>query len=1061
MAEQPEFEAEDPAEKAESELIPFLSFTSLRDTHKELLKQRREEKEEDAQNEQFWTAVQEFLRRGEAAGAFLDSDQERQGAQNLLDYWHNQLFHEGIEGPEAILADFDPLTQPEIPDSRCPYIGLEAFHEANSHLFFGRSELIDELLQQAITCRLVAALGPSGSGKSSVVLAGMLPRMKDGALPGSATWRYYPTIVPGSAPLVSLARILQPADADPSEWVLDNIEALRSNPDHLTYLVDDQNDVPAVIAIDQFEETFTLCYDEEERAAFLDNLLRLARSRGPRHLVIITMRTDYESYLNKVPLFQSIVEQGEVRVAAMNAGELREVIEKPAELVGLKFEEGLVDALVREIVGEPAALPLLQFALLQLWDNRERNRVTWETYRRLGGVMQALANTADDIYNNLLPEEQVTAKRILLRIVRPSSGLEFTRTRIPRRVLYQSGEATDRIDRVLDKLIQARLIRLTKGVTPEDDQIEVAHEALVRNWPRLGEWLEEAAVSLRRRQQLTSQAEQWDRMERDKSLLLRGKVLDEAQEYTDLSIIEQEFVRRSREAVEAEKRKEEETRRRELENAKKLAAEQKRVAEAERQKNDALRRETVALELAARRNRYFNVALLGILGVVIGGLILSLNTLRLRSEALDARNAQATSDADRLTALETQAAAVAAQAMAESAQQTAESEQALAQSGQATATAGLATAESGQATVTVQIATSQAFNEARSTEEARAESESAAATSTAQIATAAAQATVTAQTTQTPGSGFAGDDSRATPTLSAADLIAQYSLDAQLRSIVREKDNAPMLYITGGTFTMGANPNDPDAADDEQPQRTISVNSFYIDQYEVTVRRYAAFLNEIGGYRNACFGEYCVYSGVETIYTSLLNNLGIYEAQPGDERTPINQVSWYGAKAYCEWAGGDLPTEAQWEYAARGLDGRLYPWGNTPPPSSALANYNDTSALERVDGQLRFTPLEPVDAVSEGASPFGVVGMAGGVAEWVEDWYSPDFYTNPRADVNLDDSSGEKVLRGGSWNSSAADIRTTARFSLPPDLGGNPNATAEEYWSAGFRCVYNSGAADS
>jgi hypothetical protein len=125
--------------------------------------------------------------------------------------------------------------------------------------------------------------------------------------------------------------------------------------------------------------------------------------------------------------------------------------------------------------------------LLKLWDNRERNRVTWETYKRLGGGRQALARSADEFYEQLIPEEQVTVKRILLRMVRPTEGLEVTSNRIQRKTLYQAGEARDRVDRVLDKLIQARLIRLTEGDTPDDAQVEVAHEALVRNWPRLVE----------------------------------------------------------------------------------------------------------------------------------------------------------------------------------------------------------------------------------------------------------------------------------------------------------------------------------------------------------------------------------------------------------------------------------------------------------------------------------------------------------------------------------------------------------------------------------------------
>jgi len=1007
------------------EIIPFLSFPSLRDTHRELLKQKREERKE---NEPFWADVQEFLQRGEAAGAFLDDDEERLSAQNLLDYWHNQLYHAGREGPEAILAEFDPTTQPEIPDSRCPYIGLDAFNEENFHLFFGRSNLIGDLMRQVTVNRLIAAIGPSGSGKSSVVLAGLIPRLKKGELPGSSTWHYYPTIVPGSAPLARLARLLQPESAPTEEWVPDQIDLLRENPDRLSELVDQFNTSPAVITIDQFEETFTLCHDEEERAAFLDNLLRLVRTRGQRHVVIVTMRVDYESYLNKVPLFQSLFEQGEVRVAAMNGGELREAIEKPAELVGLKFEDGLVDALVREIVGEPAALPLLQFTLLQLWDTRERNRVTWETYRRLGGVMQALANTADHLYDNLLPEEQVTAKRILLRIVRPSSGLEFTRSRIQRRVLYQSGEAQDRIDRVLDKLIHSRLIRLTEGLTSSDDQIEVAHEALVRNWPRMSEWLEEAAVSLRQRQRLTTQAEEWDRLGRDPGALLRGTLLTDAKQYDDLSPLETEFVTISEEAKEEEEREKERARLRELEQARALAEEQKRAAEIERERAEAL-------ELAAGRTRLFNIALLVTLGLAVGAIFLFVQANQAQSATIAAQATSQSESNARIAALNDAATAVAGQEMAVAAQ--------------AVAVEQRNEAVNEQATATVQIATSEAFNMARSTEAAKTEETAVAATATAQFESV--QGTATALYVAT-SEIIAGQSGTSTATPSIAMIMEQYAIAAQLNTLIREEDGVTMLFITGDTFEMGAGRGDSAANANERPQHEVTLNSFYMDQTEVTVRRYARFLNDLGSYRSSCDGGYCNFTGVETIFTSLLNNFSTFEAWPSFETTAANQISWAGASAYCEWVGARLPTEAEWEYAARGLDGRIYPWGNTPAPNRSLANYNLLASDALTN--LTFSPIESVDSHPEGASPFGVLGMAGGVKEWVADWYSETAYENPPRNGSSygDDASGERVLRGGTWISPATDIRTTTRFHLRPTIS-NPNFDAEVYWGVGFRCV--------
>ncbi len=216
----------------------------------------------------------------------------------------------------------------------------------------------------------------------------------------------------------------------------------------------------------------------------------------------------------------------------LNAAELREAIERPAELVGLKFEEGVVDALINALLGEPAALPLLQFTLLKLWESREHNRVTKEAYRQLGGGLSALARSADEFYMKLIPEEQVTVKRILLRMVRPGEGLEVTSSRVPRKALYKGSDAADRIDRVLDKLIQRRLVRLTESGS-SDAQVEVAHEALVRNWPRLVEWLEEERAAINMRRRLETKSAEWMRLGQGKSGLLDDVQLHEAKRWLE------------------------------------------------------------------------------------------------------------------------------------------------------------------------------------------------------------------------------------------------------------------------------------------------------------------------------------------------------------------------------------------------------------------------------------------------------------------------------------------------------------------------------------------------
>ena len=495
------------------------------------------------------------MQRGHATGAILDNEDDRWTAQGLLDYWSSVLYRAGqVEPPDATLMEFDAALAPDLDDELCPYLGLEAFRAENQHLFFGRQRLLDRLLKHLATHRFLVVVGSSGSGKSSVVLGGVLPRLVAGALPGSEEWVYYAPLVPGSQPLAALARRLKPAQVETADWVPQQVKAFQADPFHLLKLVTSAENEgaertestgrqPVVLFIDQFEEVFTLCRDEEVRLALVQNLINFVQDKQTQNRLILTMRTDFESQFVRIPELLELFEASHIRTMALEATELREAITKPAALVGLKFEEGLVDELLGDVLGEPAALPLLQFTLLKLWDHRERNRVTWEAYRRLGGGRLALAKSADEFYRGLIPEEQVTMRRILLRMVRPGEGLEVTSRRIPQSALYQSGEAKDRVERVLDKLIQARLVRLTEGQQPGDAQVEVAHEALIRNWPQLVDWLEDERVALRQRLRLSAAAEQWQTKKRDSSTLLRGVLLAEARGYEDLSELERDFIR--------------------------------------------------------------------------------------------------------------------------------------------------------------------------------------------------------------------------------------------------------------------------------------------------------------------------------------------------------------------------------------------------------------------------------------------------------------------------------------------------------------------------------------
>jgi hypothetical protein len=366
-------------------------------------------------------------------------------------------------------------------------------------------------------------VGASGGGKSSLMLGGLVPALQAGALPGSQDWRYLEALVPGSDPLLALAALTRPPLTPAAEWDQQAVAELRRDPDFVLNSLQAGGDTPAVVVVDQLEELFTLCGDEAVRQVFVDNLARVAQAPHADHRLLLTLRSDFVEYVARLQTFHALFRSSEVHVVPLDAAELREAIQRPADMVGLKFDEGIVDDLVEQILGEPAGLPLLQFTLLKLWEARERNRVTWQTYRRVGGPRVALARSADALYERLIPEEQLTLKRILLRLARPSERIEVTSNRVRCQALYQAGEARERVDSVLQKLIDARLVRRTSGDLEQDDQVEVAHEALIRNWPRLVDWLTEERAALVTLRRLDDRARAWQARGR------QGDLLDETE----------------------------------------------------------------------------------------------------------------------------------------------------------------------------------------------------------------------------------------------------------------------------------------------------------------------------------------------------------------------------------------------------------------------------------------------------------------------------------------------------------------------------------------------------
>jgi WD40 repeat protein/energy-coupling factor transporter ATP-binding protein EcfA2 len=509
--------------------VPHNSIADLRSAHVDLLKNYRE----DRNSVEFLDRIEEFLAAVRATGTVLDRERDRVEAQKIMDGWVTRLYRGGRDIQDDVtLTSFDPNRAPELPEESRPFVGLDAFSASESKYFFGREQLIEDSVEHLRTKNLLAIIGPSGSGKSSLVLAGILPRLGQGAIPGSADWLYYPRIVPGSDPLRSLTRVCASGPGVRPED--EQINAFRRSSGELAAALQYSGASRRVMVVDQFEEIFTLCLNTADRDAFESNLAEAVTSTA-QNVLILTMRNDYATALPLLPHLHPLIERNTLPPSALSKDELREAILKPAKLAGLKFEDGVVDALISDLVGEAAALPLLQVTLLRLWEVRERNRITLEAYRKVGGGRMALARTADQFYESLLPNEQELARRILCWLVQPGEGMvDVVARRVRRRELYAI-EKPAILDPVLNRLAVERLVRITRPDSPEDAEVEIAHEALTRNWARLLDWVQQSRQQITLGRQLERRAEEWVRAGRGLAGLLDAVSLKMFQDWKSSS----------------------------------------------------------------------------------------------------------------------------------------------------------------------------------------------------------------------------------------------------------------------------------------------------------------------------------------------------------------------------------------------------------------------------------------------------------------------------------------------------------------------------------------------
>jgi WD40 repeat protein/tRNA A-37 threonylcarbamoyl transferase component Bud32 len=422
----------------------------------------------------------------------------------------------------------------------CPFKGLASFEPVDADYFFGRERLVAELVARLVGAGALGIVGPSGGGKSSVLRAGLLPALAAGVLPGSEGWRRL-LMRPGERPLDELRRVLVSGAKDPLA------EALDALPPGGRLL----------LAVDQLEELFTACRDETERAGFVAALCRAAADPQGRAVVVVALRADFYGRLAAYPELAEMLGANQVLVGPMHASELRRAVELPAGRVGLRVEPELVDALVDDVEGEPGALPLLSTALLELWQNRDGNVLTLAVYRESGGVHGAVARLAESTYARVPEGRRGLVRALMLRLV--GEGDVPVRRRAPLAELDL--ERNDDMADVLATLADSRLVTVGEG------SVEVAHEALLREWPRLREWIEEDAEGRRLRRHITRAANEWDAVGRDRGELYRGARLAAALDWTaehalDLNEVEREFVAESREASEQATRRVRRTNRR-------------------------------------------------------------------------------------------------------------------------------------------------------------------------------------------------------------------------------------------------------------------------------------------------------------------------------------------------------------------------------------------------------------------------------------------------------------------------------------------------------------------
>jgi hypothetical protein len=448
-----------------------------------------------------------------------------------------------------------------------PYRGLFHFDDHDADFFFGREVFVTELLQATQNRNFIPVLGASGSGKSSVVLAGLVPKLKQ-----KEHWKFT-HFRPGNDPFHALALALVPLYT-PEIDATDQIAQARKLADYfrggtlplsdIFYQIKQKypNDRVLLIA-DQFEELYTLCSDEKIRRSFLDILLAsfpASNSHLSSAVLVATIRADFLGNALSYRPFADLLQNADIKLGAMNREELSQVIEKPADKFGVKFADGLVKRILDSVENEPGNLPLLEFALTELWAKRKGKKLTHSAYEEIGEVQGALTTYANAQYQLLNPSEQKQVQGIFVQLVRPGEGSEDTRR------MALKAELGDQSWLLVKQLADARLV-VTSQNSASIETVEVVHEALIKNWSTLRQWMSADRDFRSWQERLRAAIQQWQEAQQDEGALLRGVPLVVAESWLqkrskEMSSGERGFIQKSVILREGQKQKEERLRQR-------------------------------------------------------------------------------------------------------------------------------------------------------------------------------------------------------------------------------------------------------------------------------------------------------------------------------------------------------------------------------------------------------------------------------------------------------------------------------------------------------------------